>query len=168
MNEEQVRLIIGEPWSKEILNNTSELWIYEKYDEKDYRFLLILNYLSKLKFKNGILIDYDRPAVFDRASVYLIRKRIESYFEKSKNIDSDIKSALTELKIQKGMNREQVALVVGQSTTRKNLDDNIELWIYKGDRMKKGERDWYYGWGKLHFQDDILKDIEVQHINIHK
>jgi len=168
MSKEQVRLIIGKPWRKEILDNTSELWIYEKYDEKDYRFLLVLNDLSKLKFKNGVLIEYDRAKTFDRASVYLIRKRIGVYLEENPNLSQDIKTALSVLKIQKGMSREQVLLVVGEPTGKKRLQYNGELWIYKGDRMLKGERQWYYGWGKLYFQDDILNDIEVQYINIHK
>jgi hypothetical protein len=165
MNEEQVRLIIGEPRRKKILKDGSELWIYDK---KDYRHLLAINFLSRLKFKNGTLIDYDRNKIFDRASIYLIRKRMEVYFEENPNLNQEIKTALSELKIQKGMDKEQVLLVVGEPTTKKKLRDNNELWIYKGDRMSKGERQWYYGWGKLKFHNGILKDIEVQYINIYK
>lgn len=168
MTKEQVVLVIGEPWEKKDLNDMTELWKYKKYDEKDYRFLLTLNDLTELKFRNGILIDYDRWAYFDKISVYLIRKRIEAYFGRNLDLSKNIKDIMSELGIQKGMNKKQVFLVVGEPTAKKILKDNGELWIYKGDRSSKGERDWYYGWGKLRFKEEILVDIEVQYINIYK
>jgi len=164
MNKEQIVLIIGEPDSKEVLNNITEVW---RYDEKKDNILRTINWVSQLKFQNNILIDYNRESYFERPT-YLIRKRIEIYIEEHKNLDSYTRDSLMKLEIRKGMNKEQIVLVLGEPIRKKTLRNNNQLWVYKGDRTNKGEFDWYYGWGKLYFQDDILNDIEVQYIDIHK
>lgn len=105
----------------------------------------------------------------DFTKTYLrIKARISDYINEHKNISSDISVALERLKIKRGMTKEQVILVVGKPTNKKMLKDNSELWIYKGDRHKIGEVTWYYDWGKLKFQNEVLADIEVKYIKIYK
>ena len=81
---------------------------------------------------------------------------------------SNVILALKNSEVILGMDKEQVVLVLGLPTKKGLLDQTTDLWIYEGDRSNIGERVWYYKWGKLKFENDVLKDIEVQHINILK
>ena len=105
----------------------------------------------------------------DNAKEYFrIIKRISDYLHKNNKLNTNVVAALQNIEVILGMDEEQVALVVGWPTKKIPLDNNVDLWIYMGDRSSISERIWYYKWGKLRFENKILKDIEVQHINIAK
>lgn len=105
----------------------------------------------------------------ENAKVYFrIKERISNYLDKNSNLDANILAALKNSEVILGMSEEQVVLVVGQPTKKISLGGNSDLWIYKGDRSKVDERVWYFKWGKLRFENNILKEIKVQHINISK
>ena len=108
------------------------------------------------------------PDTENAKSYFRIRERISNYLDKNKNLSSDVVVALKNSEVTLGMDKEQVALVLGLPTKKRLLDQTTDLWIYEGDRSNIGERVWYYKWGKLKFENDVLKDIEVQHINILK
>lgn len=95
-----------------------------------------------------------------------IKQRVLYYLEKVEDIEPEIATGLNALRIQKGMRKGHVFLLTGEPTKKKILRDNKELWIYKGDRYKKGECDWYYHWAKLMFEHGVLIDIQLKNINI--
>ncbi|MBI3304294.1 MAG: hypothetical protein HYZ72_19690 [Deltaproteobacteria bacterium] len=88
----------------------------------------------------------------------------------SSSIRSDVKSALVELKILRGMNQEQVKVIVGEPSKQKILMDKVEVWIYdrdlSGETFREAEfpTGWYYGWAKLKFKNGALMDIAVRQI----
>ena len=99
-----------------------------------------------------------------------IKGRVSTYLKDNPSTQSDVRSALLEFKIQKGMNQEQVKVVVGDPSKRKVLKGGIEVWTY--DRNLSGNAfleaefpvSWYYKWAKLKFDRETLVDIEVQQI----
>ncbi|MBF0386192.1 MAG: hypothetical protein HQL27_10055 [Candidatus Omnitrophica bacterium] len=120
-------------------------------------------------FTQGLINSFTAYSDTENAKEYFrIKKRISDYLDKNKNLSGDITVALENSEVILGMDKEQVALVLGLPTRKVLHDKTIELWIYEGDRSDIGERVWYYKWGKLKFENGTLKDIEVQHINIAK
>ena len=99
-----------------------------------------------------------------------IRRRVSAYLEDNASIQPDVKSALLELKIHKGMSQEQVKVIVGEPSKRKILRDKVEVWTYdrdvSGEAFREAEfpTSWYYGWAKLKFQNGALVDIAVRQI----
>jgi len=94
-----------------------------------------------------------------------VRPRIEAYLEKHPDLPADVKAALQALEIKKGMDREQVQLLVGKPSRRCVRKDGVEVWTYA---RRKDEPAWYYGWSKLHFKGGLLSDIEAQQLRIYK
>jgi outer membrane protein assembly factor BamE (lipoprotein component of BamABCDE complex) len=167
MSKEQVMLILGSPDKKLVLNESMESWSYEHQREEGAKFLLALNDISSLKFQNDILVEYDRWSGLERPN-YSIRKRIEKYLKQHPDLNVAQKNALIEFKVLKGMRPEQVRLVIGEPSSIGKLKDDTKVWTYRGNRGARGELSWYYGWGKLTFDDEKLVEIEVRHINIVK
>lgn len=97
-----------------------------------------------------------------------IKNRITDYLSEHKNISSEIMNALGHFRIIPGINTDEVLLLVGQPTRIIKSKNGGETWVYSGDRSKIEEWDWYYKWGKLKFEGGILKDIEIQSIDIWK
>lgn len=120
-------------------------------------------------FTQGLINSFTTNSNTENAKSYFrIKERILDYLDKNRNLSDDIVVALKNSEIIFGMDKEQVVLVLGLPTRKVSADKTSDLWIYEGDRSNIGERVWYYKWGKLKFENNILKDIEVQHINIVK
>ncbi len=157
MSQEQVLLIMGEPSGKingvyEGTNKSYETWIYGTLS------------LRSVTFNDGIL---HTSLDLYRYSSAIVKKRIESYCEKYPNLSLDLKTDLCNAIVKKGMNTEQVVVLLGEPTHKKRLKETEELWVYS-DRVEKDEIQWYYKWGKLRFREDILFDIERQMLEFTK
>ena len=126
--------------------------------------------LARIYIEHPEAIQLTHPTVSPTTERH-IRRRVNAYLEDhSSSIRPDVKSALVELKILKGMNQEQVRVIAGEPSKRKILRDKIEMWTYNRDLSGEAFREaefptgWYYGWAKLKFQNGALVDIAVRQI----
>lgn len=92
-----------------------------------------------------------------------LKQSVEAYLKSNPNTRPELAEAMRELIFSKGMSPAEVMAVAGKPSSR-SLKDNEEVWIYKKD----GLLSWYYRWGKLTFKNNLLVDIEAQHIEIYK
>lgn len=138
------------------------------------------NHLRAFPLESEVYIrHYDEVQLFDESkwinNPYYIGsdkyKAVESKKElideyRSKNPDASIKNleAMNAFKLVVGMNKEEVEIMAGKPSQKYN-DERGEVWVYKRwpDTFA-----WYYKWGKLKFENDVLVDIEAQQININK
>ncbi|MDD3374357.1 MAG: hypothetical protein PHY73_01365 [Candidatus Omnitrophica bacterium] len=166
MNKEEVLMVLGEPSEKIHKKNNTELWIYDEYPSSNAknRYRILNNRISKITFQDDIVINHNRKWISYSRTPYHVRKRIEEYILANPLIEKSIKESLKELKVQKGMDKEQVKLLVGNPTEIEKLSGSEELWMFKGDRLKKKELEWYYQWGKMKFKNDRLFEIELQKV----
>ena len=93
-----------------------------------------------------------------------IKERVSEYLSKNDNISPGMAVALKQHMVKRGMNQEQVVLLIGEPTTKRTMKDNGEQWFYGKDRKFQ----WYYDWGKLYFHDGLLTNIERKSIKIYK
>ena len=91
--------------------------------------------------------------------------QIEEYYRK--NPDANIKNleAMRAFKLAKGMNKEEVEIIAGKPSQKHRNKLGHEVWFY---RKWPDMFAWYYKWGKLEFEDNVLIDIEAQHVDIEK
>lgn len=126
--------------------------------------------LARVYVEHPEAVQLTHPTV-SPATERLIRRRVNVYLEDHpSNIRQDVKSALVELKILKGMDQEQVKVIVGEPSKQKILRDEVEVWTYDRDLSGEAFREaefptgWYYGWAKLKFKNGALVDIAIRQI----
>lgn len=110
----------------------------------------------------------DDPEWWNYSNVLKIKKRVKSYLDSNPDTKSEFKLALQELKIVKGMSKEEVFAVVGEPTKVVRENDGVELLVYEGKTDIDDVIGWYSGWGKLRFKNNVLVDIEVRRVEVHK
>ena len=81
---------------------------------------------------------------------------------------TDACESLRNFTLRKGMDTEQVSILLGPPDTRRTLEQGSELWIYHRRIREVSIRDWYYSRGKLRFEQGVLTDIEHDEIWIDK
>ncbi len=111
------------------------------------------------------LIYLDDPDWWDYDSLVKIKKEVENYLLNN-NVEDRIAFSLRKLQITIGMKKGEVLLLVGKPFSKNPVSKNLEEWLYKG--KNEGILSWYYGWGKLYFQNDILVKIELQNVKYNK
>ncbi|MBM3251720.1 MAG: hypothetical protein FJZ11_02940 [Candidatus Omnitrophica bacterium] len=118
---------------------------------------------------NSVRLNYlDDPGWWNYSNVLKIKERVKSYLDSNPETKNEFKLALQELKIVKGMSKEEVFTVVGKPTKVSRENDGIELLIYEGKTDIDDVIGWYSEWGKLRFKNNILVDIEVRLVEVHK
>jgi hypothetical protein len=134
------------------------------------------NYFRTFPFPSEIYVEHPDsiklvyPMNLPGASISLVkewkvRPRVDAYLKEHADLPADVRAALQALEIKKGMEREQVELLVGKPSRRRVRKDGVEVWTYA---RRKDEPAWYYGWSKLYFRNGTLADIEAQQMRIYK
>ncbi|MBF0570396.1 MAG: hypothetical protein HQL12_00855 [Candidatus Omnitrophica bacterium] len=99
------------------------------------------------------------PGWWDYNNVVLIKERVNNFINENQNLNLDVKNDLGKFIFAKGMNKEQVKVLIGNPNKITNKQ-SVEVWTYSG--CNGGVLSWHYQWGKLTFKNEILKDIEVK------
>ena len=114
-------------------------------------------------------IEFKHPTISYSTEAH-IQKRVADYLNKHPDIDLNVKSALLTSTIIKGMDQDQVLVVVGEPSKRKIVGNEIEEWTYteslSGDAFREAKfpGSWYYNWAKLTFKRGKLADMAVQQV----
>jgi len=96
-----------------------------------------------------------------------IRNSIDRYLTTHPNVSTEISTALKKIYIQKGMTKEEVALLLGQP----NLVEQIQgedVLIYNKQQGIYAKVPWDVKTFRLNFRNDQLVYIEVERIIIYK
>lgn len=108
---------------------------------------------------------YESDSWMDHQNLVDTRQRVKDYLAKNPDINTSIKDALSNLTFQKGMDEEQVILLIGEPKRKETLGSGSELWVYQGAEEGTLLR-WYYNPGKLTFKNGVLTDIETSRLYI--
>jgi len=118
-----------------------------------------------IEHPNLIRLTYlDDPNWWDYKTLSLVRQRVNSYLDQKPNMSPENKKFMEEFSFRKGMNQEQISVIIGAPRKINTLNDGSSLWVYSG--VNGGMLQWYYKWGKLKFSNGILTDIEVQYVHM--
>jgi hypothetical protein len=93
-----------------------------------------------------------------------IRRAVKDYLDSHPDTKSTVSEAMNNFTIITGMTKTEAAIIVG-NPSRKRTENDHRIWVYTKDTYPFI---WYYKKGKLIFKNDILIDIEIQHIDIYK
>ena len=93
------------------------------------------------------------------------KKAIGEYRSKNSNVDAKILKVMGAFKLVVGMSKIEAEIIAGKPTHKSKNELGQDVWIYK---RSSDLSSWYYQWGKLRFENDLLIGIEAQHIDIRK
>ena len=102
------------------------------------------------------------PAV--RYQLHSIRKKVENYLKKNDQIPPEVAANLSELRISRGMNKDQVRLIFDQPQETIPLKGPVVIWHYDGKKLTEthGTKE-DIKFIKLKFDNTDLVDIQVSY-----
>ena len=106
---------------------------------------------------------YKKSDKFKRAEA--IKKLVSAYKNENPNVDFVILEAMENFKLVTGMKKLEAEIIAGKPSQKYRNKLGHEVWLYK---KWPDVFTWYYKWGKLEFENNMLINIEAQHIDIEK
>lgn len=96
-----------------------------------------------------------------------IRDSIQKYLSTHPNVSSEISTALKKIYIQKGMTKEEIALLLGQPNLVERINGE-DVLIYSKRQGIYAKVPWDVKTFRLNFKNNQLVYIEVERVIIHK
>jgi len=142
------------------------------------RILLFITILIMCGCEQRIVVNVDKLEMFDKkfwlnqsyykgseveSRIIKLDKEIEVYVSTHTDTNPTVKEAMKNFTIIKGMNQEQVAMLLIGTPNEKIINTNHEvIWLYSP--LYDVSFHWYDQFGRFTFTDGILTKIQKEHI----
>lgn len=117
--------------------------------------------IPHVKHPSSIILGYNGDPVLLKDSRNLIKEKVSEYLITHPDLNPSVKDDLDNFIFRKGMNKDQVRLLIDEPNSKNVFAQNREVWIYAGKR--EGYLHWYGESGNLTFEGGVLTDIEIRY-----